>query len=49
MEFSKSENIKIYCIGQTNNTGIVEIPKYDSICINECLNLYENTIPNLIS
>ncbi len=49
MEFSKSENIKIYCIGKTNNTGIVEIPKYDSICINKCLNLYDNTIPNLFS
>ncbi len=49
MEFSKSENIKIYCIGKTNNTGIVEIPKYDSICINKCLDLYNNTIPNLFS
>ena len=47
MEFSKSENIKIYCIGKTNNTGVVEIPKYDSICINKCLDLYNNTIPNL--
>ena len=49
MEFSKSENIKIYCIGKTNNTGVVEIPKYDSICINKCLDLYNNTIPNLFS
>ena len=49
MEFSKSENIKIYCIGKTNNTGIVEIPKYDSICINKCLDLYNNTIPNFFS
>ena len=47
MEFSKSENIKIYCIGKTNNTGVVEIPKYDSICINKCLDLYNNTIPKL--
>ena len=49
IEFSKSENIKIYCIGKTNNTGVVEIPKYDSICINKCLDLYNNTIPNLFS
>ncbi len=49
MEFSKSENIKIYCIGKTNNTGVVEIPKYDSICINKCLDLYNNTIPNLFT
>ena len=49
MEFSKSENIEIYCIGKTNNTGVVEIPKYDSICINKCLDLYNNTIPNLFS
>ena len=46
-EFSKLENIKIYCLGKTNNTGVVEIPKYDSICINKCLDLYNNTIPNL--
>ena len=49
IEFSKSENIKIYCIGKTNNTGVVEIPKYDSICINKCLDLYNNSIPNLFS
>ena len=49
MEFSKSENIKIYCIGKTNNTGVVEIPKYDSICINKCLDLYNNTVANLFS
>ena len=49
MEFSKSENIKIYCIGKTNKTGIVEIPKYDSICINKCSDLYNNSIPNLFS
>jgi phosphoribosylformylglycinamidine synthase len=49
IEFSKSENIKIYCIGKTNNTGVVEIPKYDSICINKCVDLYNNTIPNLFS
>ena len=49
IEFSKSENIKIYCIGKTNNTGVVEIPKYDSICINKCLDLYNYTIPNLFS
>ena len=49
MEFSKSENIEIYCIGKTNNTGVVEIPKYDSICINKCLDLYNNTVPNLFS
>ena len=24
MEFSKSENIKIYCIGKTNNTGLLK-------------------------
>ena len=49
VEFSKSENIKVYCIGKTNKTGIVEIPKYDSICINKCSDLYNNSIPNLFS
>ena len=49
IEFSKSENIDICCIGKTNNTGIVEIPKYDSICINKCSDLYNNSIPNLFS
>ena len=48
-EFSKSENIEIFCVGKTNDTGIVEIPKYDSICINKCLDLYNNSIPNLFS
>ena len=47
--FSKSENIEIFCIGKTNDTGIVEIPKYDSICINKCSDLFYNTIPNLFS
>ena len=47
--FSKSENIEIFCVGKTNDTGIVEIPKYDSICINKCLDLYNNTIPSLFS
>ena len=41
---SNSENINIYCIGINNNTGIVEIPKYDSICINKCLDLYLSLI-----
>ena len=49
VEFSRSENIKLYCIGKTNKTGIVEIPKYDSICINKCSDLYNNSIPNLLS
>ena len=48
-EFSKLENIKIYCLGKTNNTGVVEIPKYDSICINKCLDLYNKSISNLFS
>ena len=48
-EFSESENIEIFCIGKTNDTGIVEIPKYDSICINKCSDLFYNTIPNLFS
>ena len=39
----------MYCIGKTNKTGIVEIPKYDSICINKCSDLYNNSIPNLFS
>ena len=49
IEFSKSENVKVYCIGKTNKTGLVEIPKYDSICIYKCSDLYNNSIPNLFS
>ena len=45
---AKKRDIKFYKLGITNASGIVEIGKYDNISVNECYNLYDKSLSDLV-
>ena len=46
---AKKNNIKIFNLGITNNTGNIKLGKYDSFSIKECYDHYERALPNMMT